>query len=208
MLKFRIANTLSDMTEVYHLAYDVYLEQQYTHPNPEGLLRHYPELDGIEATTVILAEEDGLLVGTNSLTMDSMARLHTDRAFPEETQSVREECFEENRRLAASWRICTMGEGRCGMRVLMGLIGCTYKLVVGWNLQTVLYTFHPKHARIYEKIIGARVIAGPVADRSVDGSPAVLMRTDLETLVPHWTRMSKRRSFFTDLDFSGVGREG
>lgn len=106
-MEVRIA-TQTDMSNVYKLTYQSYLKEGYCKKNDKEELIHYPHLDNIEETTVIVVYEDENIVGTISLTLDGINKLYIDEDFPEETESVRQECFEKNKNLGCLWRLATI----------------------------------------------------------------------------------------------------
>lgn len=186
----------AEHVEVWRLTHDEYARLGYSSPRPDGMLRHYPHLDLIEETSVVVArDDDGELLGTNSLTVDGPAGLHVDATFPGEVDAVRRYCQPRIWALGASWRIVVRHDVPRKLETVLGLIGHTRKLVSERDLDLVLYSFHPKHERFYQKAIGAVTLAGPRPDTIMDGAPAILMRTDRDRLKRFWHDFSRRRRF-------------
>ena len=174
-----------DMPAVYRLTHDEYVRKGYCKQQPDGLLNHYPHLDGMPETTVLLAEEDGRLVGTNSVTLDGRMRLHVDDDFACEVDRIRDECVSAGLVLGASWRIVTDHSARQRTQVLMALIGATVHHGAGL-LDVILFSFHPGHATRYNRLLGLETIATGECLALSHKPPAVLMRGDAGVLVPHW----------------------
>lgn len=164
------------MRDIYRLTHDVYVAEGYCAQRPDGLLIHYPRLDGIENTHVIGAYDDGVLVGTNSWKLDGPEGLHVDDDFPSETERVRR----EGRRLGASWRIVTAGGCRNNRRVLLRIVGRTVRNMLDAGIETALFTFHPKHETAYARLLNMTTVATCCAITALDCAPAVLMRLDAE----------------------------
>jgi len=162
------------MDDVYRITYDAYLDMNYCEYQSEARLIHYPHLDNIPETTVLVAVKDGEIVGTNTLTLDGPNGLHVDCDYKEECDRVRG----EGRKLYASWRIVTVDHDR---KVVMGLIKATVGLGYKLGFHTCLFTFNPHHESVYKRLLNMKTIARH--DKSIHGlknSPSVLMRLDRE----------------------------
>ena len=113
-MEIRKVSTAEEMDEVYKLTHDQYVKEGYIAPQPDGRLRHYPHLDGIPETTVLIAVDEGRVVGTNTLTLDGPAGLHveSDSAFKTIASFYRIAAAASGTKLACSWRIVTHPEAR------------------------------------------------------------------------------------------------
>ena len=190
----RTAATLKDLEDVWRLTHDVYVSEGYAAPQPDGMLRHYPHLDLVPETTVLLAEdEDGRLLGSNSYTVDGPAGLQPDDDFKDVIDVLREDCRARGLRLGCSWRIVTQPDCRDGLAVVMKLISAT--LDAGKQVaDVVLYTFNPRHVGFYGRMLGLQAIAGPRDGHSVKSAPAILMRGDMSEMIARWACVVARRS--------------
>lgn len=175
------------MAAVWKLAYDTYRAKDYCDSDKRGTLRHYRCLDCMEETKVFCLGREGVLEGTISVTVDGPRGLHTDFAFPLETTNVREECKANGWKLASCWRIATLPENRGQAGVLMALIGRTIEYGIEIGIQEALFTFNPRHEKIYKHLVGLWKIAGPRSDKSVH-APAVLMRGNWKRIKEYWDR--------------------
>jgi hypothetical protein len=192
-----------DMEQVYRLTHDMYVEAGYCKPQPNGLLRHYPHLDDIPQTIVFVAEQDGKIVGTNSLTFDGPAKLHVDEDFPEEVEKIRRICNMTGRKLAASWRLATHPKARNSLRVVLELINATMTEGSNRHMNLLLFTFNPKHEGFYEKLLGLKTIATSERCEAVS-APGVLMKGDARYMVNKWVRFCKKRKLATDANIKNV----
>ncbi|HOX06268.1 MAG TPA: hypothetical protein PK280_07695 [Planctomycetota bacterium] len=193
-MRIRKATTLKDLEAVWRLTHDMYVAEGYAESQPDGMLRHYPHLDAVPETTVLMAEDDdGTLLGSNSYTFDGPAGLHVDDDFRDVVDAVRAECRATGRRLGASWRIATRPGCREHLFVVMQLISAT--LEGGRGLaDTVLFTFNPKHESFYGRMLGLRTVCEPRAGRSVQSAPAILMRGEMSEMSARWEKICARRS--------------
>jgi len=166
------AGDTEGLARVWRLTHAQYVCRGYCEPQPDGLLRHYPALDGIPETTVLIAEEGAELKGTVTLTLDGPRGLHTDHAFPRETSKVRGMALAAHEVLASSWRIVTACRKR---RVVFDLISAVVGEMEQQGVDICLFTFHPRHRRFYQRSGNLEVIAECENDPSVHGNPAILM---------------------------------
>ena len=172
----------AELEYIYRLCHDVYAERGYCAPQPDGRLVHYPHLDGIAQTTVLVALIDGEIVGTNSFTLDGPQGLHVDSDFRSECDAIRR----EGRALGASWRIATRLACRSERNVVMALIQETVRLFVESGVQTSVFTFNPRHERIYQRLLNMKTIARSDGTHGLNNAPAVLMRLDVESIPERW----------------------
>ncbi|WP_196159102.1 GNAT family N-acetyltransferase [Reinekea sp. G2M2-21] len=178
---YRLANE-TDMESVYRLTHDSFVQAGLSKIQKTRQLVHFPELDGITETKVIVAEVDNKIVGTNSITFDSSAGVHTDKFFPEETKLIRQ----EGRRLASSWRIAVEPEFRNQLKVLRALLKGTIEEALKADIETCLFTFYEKHERIYQKLINAKSLCRKTySNEFYSDKTQVLMRVDKESF-PKW----------------------
>lgn len=169
-----------DMDDVYRITYDAYLDMNYCEYQSEARLIHYPHLDNIPETTVLVAVEDREVIGTVSLTTDSIHGLHVDSDYKAECDKVRT----EGRRLAAAWRLVTTDHDR---RVVMDLIGHMVHVGVSFGVETCLFTFNPHHERVYKRLLNMETIANHSGSvHGLKNAPSVLMRLDKEACPLRW----------------------
>lgn len=185
-----VARTPEEMNAVYRMTHDAYVEMGFIAPRPGGKLVHYPHLDFISETTVLLARLDGAIVGTNSLTLDGPAGLHVDEDFKPEADAIRA----EGRALAASYRINTCTEVRHRNAIVMGLIRETVRLALSRGVETCLFIFHKRHERVYRRLLNMKTVAERPEIACVQNFPAVFMRCDFEALPAAFLDMPHRAS--------------
>lgn len=175
-LDVRPIRTTFELESVYRITHDSYLERHYCEPQPNGRLVHFPEYDCIPETTVLIAVLDGEIVGTTSFTLDGPLGLHVDHDFKSTCDLIRS----ENRTLAASWRLATKSTFRNQNEVVMALISATTRILLDSGTQTCLFTFNPRHERIYQRLLNMKTVARGDRARGLLNAPSVLMRCDHE----------------------------
>ncbi len=182
MHTIRPIQSKAELEEVYRLTHDAYVEEGYCRPRPDGRLIHYPDLDQARETTILVALEEGRIVGTNSLTLDGPSGLHVDKDYGPECQAIRQ----TGRALASSWRIATHRSCRDQRKIVMSLITETVVRAVDFGVESCLFTFNPRHERIYKRLLNMRTIAHSSGTQGLLNAPSVFMRCDLETLPERW----------------------
>jgi len=182
------AENAGEMEGVHRLTHDTYFEQEYIDRQPGGKLIHYPHLENIPETTVLIAVSEGRIIGTNSLTLDGPAGLHVDKDFKEQCDRIRL----EGRSLAASWRIATRSGCRSERKVVLGLIQKTVDEAVACGIETMVFTFNPRHERIYRRLLNMRTVARSEGSAGLNNAPAVFMRLDREDLPEQWLKKTGR----------------
>jgi hypothetical protein len=181
-------STLKELDIVYRLTHKSIVAAGYCEPTQDGRIITNPHLDVIAETHILVAEMNGEIVGTNSLTLDSIHGLHADAHFKNECDTIRK----EGRRLGGSWRIATAPFCRDNSQVALSLIQETINLCFHLRVDTLLLTFNPKHENLYKRLINAKSIA---YKQKMAGTPinagAVLMRFDSEDCPQRWRLQTK-----------------
>lgn len=160
-----------DLDQVYRLTHDAYVSLGYIDPQPDGRLRHYPDIDSAPENVVLVAEEDGMIVGTVSVTLDGPAGLHVDHDFRAACDTVRA----EGQPVAAVWRIMTAPDRRSTSALVLALIRAATDVLSGFGLDTTLMSFAPHHERAYRRLLDMRTIARTEGTADLR-TAAVLMR--------------------------------
>ncbi len=175
-LTITTADTHSQLGAVHRLTYDAYLAEGLCQASPDGRLLHYPHLDDIAETTVLVATVGPRLVGTVSITVDGPAGLHVDDDFPNVMRRVRA----PGRRLAAAWRIVTDPTYRRDQRLITRLMRAGFEELIARRADLLVCSFHPRRQKVHWGLGFTTVSLGNC--RALNGAPAVLMLYDLRRL--------------------------
>jgi hypothetical protein len=168
----------TELDEVHRLTHDAYASKGYIDSNTDGRLIHYPQLDHIPQTTVLVAVKNGIIVGTNSITLDGPAGLPCEKDFL--LQIMRERMA--GSALCCSWRIITHPDVRDTFTVLYALIKETCKNIIQQKMNVCLMASHPNDALIYLKMLNAQVIGFSKDTTGLHNAPALLVRGDANSL--------------------------
>lgn len=162
------------MYAVYKLCYESYILEDYIMVNPSGIYNHYPHLDSIPHTTVLMAFDGDKLVGTNSLTLDNPVGLHVDEDFRDAVDMIRKDCEIKGLNLAASWRIATTDNMRQSVSAIKKLMRRTVEIGSEKGVDVCLFSFNPKHEKFYQDYVSLITLEVGKC-KAVGNAPAVLM---------------------------------
>ena len=176
----REAQTIRELDHVHRITHDSIVEAGYMSPQCGGRIITYPELDPSPLTTILVAVEEGRVIGTNSITADGPFGLPTDRHFKAETDAIRT----EGRRLVSSFRIATdpRWSARRSLALVLDMVKWSFFVAIRkYDFETILCTFNPKHEGVYARLLGARTVKlldAMAGDHIAAG--AVMVRIDRE----------------------------
>lgn len=127
--------------------------------------------------TTILAERDGITVGTLTLGFDSESGLLVEGSYPEEIRRAR-----ESGRTVCELTRLALAEGIDTKAVLGALFGLTYTVTrVLRGVNDIFIEVNPRHVAFYKRILGFVVAAGErMCDRV--NAPSILLRLDIADL--------------------------
>jgi len=180
--EIRPVTTIEQMEAVYRLTHDCYVSKGFAAVQENGLLLHYPEHDVLPETTVLIALQDNLIVGTASLTLSGRDGLTICHDFLEECRAIEK----EGRVISAVWRLAIKDSCRESRQVLIGLISELLRCGLRSKVNTCLMVVNPRHERVYQRLLNMQVVARKEKTGGLSNAPAVLLRLDRETLPPEW----------------------
>ena len=169
----REASSLQDMQAVWRLAYRKYLISGLCFPNSSGFLRYYPYLE--KYSTVLVAEEDGEICGTISVTTDGVFGLPVDSSFHNTVNLIRY----RRQNIACVWRLVSNSNS------YKELISSVLEEMERLEVVTVLCTCHPRHVSFYRRRLRFRYVEEVIVE-SVVGAPAVLLEGNLSDMIGQW----------------------
>lgn len=175
---FSTATRISELQAVYELTYRVYSEEGYCQRRDDGRLQHYPHLDEIAETTVVIGRVDNKLIGSVSVTVDGPLGLHADDDFPAAMRIVRQGLG--GKVLGAGWRMVTDNTFRNNRRFALRLFREGFLVVLDRGIETLVSIINPRHVSFYQRFLGYEKLTEG-ACKYVGGEDAVLMMYDVET---------------------------
>jgi len=191
--KISILNDYNKLPEIHTLAHDAFIESGLIKKRKSNQLNLFPHLNLTKNTTTIIAEKNGKIIGTNSMTVDSEVGLHTDKYFKKETDKLRKDT---SKKIGSSWRIATHKDFRSNIMLLLDLIEKSVNVAIDMKIDTCLYIFAKKHEGFYKKLLNAELIAEKKCfiDDGLEVN-LVLMKTETNQTINHLNKIFIKRKF-------------
>lgn len=171
----------ADLDAVHRLTHDAFVDKGYASPTSDRRLRYGDDLEAAPETMVLLAEVEGAVVGTVSVSLDGPCGLYVDRLFPADCQRVRAEGLP----VGCVWRLVTSPEHRTRRGTVLALAASTAEVLGRFGVATALSAFHPRHVPAYRRIFEACIVARLDWVDAVQ-SPGVLVRMDVDAARRRW----------------------
>lgn len=185
-VQVRLVENAAEMDAVYRLTHDAYLKQGYCTLQPNRKLVHYPHLDNISETKVLVALKNSKIVGTISFTVDGPKGLPADIDFKSEVDKLRRKGLA----LVSSWWIATLNEEN-GRKVVMKLIVKMVELEIQTGATHFVNSCNPRHEKVYKRLLNMNTLTRKQALNGLINQPAVLMmntRQDLLNFLKRYQR--------------------
>lgn len=186
-IKIELIKNKSELEEVYKLTYKSYYQAGLIGKNKNEKVIHHPELDSNNSTFIIAAKIGNRIIGTLTLSIDDVDGLPVDGSFKTETDKIRKEGL----KLASCWRIAIDPEYNASVAVLIKIIQKMVDLIFKNNIDTVVFVFSPRHAKIYSKMINLIPIAEGKDDNDQikeEESKVIMMRGSYDSLPMKWKK--------------------
>ena len=171
------ARSRLDYEEVYKLTYDSYVSKGLCKPTSNRILLH-SLLGEVERTTILMAREGGEIVGTISITED--VPLHTEISYLDTTSALRRYCSSTGKKLGGVWRLVSKNGS------LHDLIDSGLEAISNRGIEIVLSVVHPRHVRVYERLLGFMELAWLEKDPTVNNAKSSLIVSDYNKMIKCW----------------------
>lgn len=145
----------SRLDEVYTLTHDTLVLSGEITPQDSGKISTCPHLDNHPNTTILIAEQEGEIIGTITVTIDSEQGLNMESWFQQELVAYRElySC-----KLASCWRLATSPSCRNKTRLIVDLYAKACKLLLEAGCEMCLCALMNRHKSTYQRLMDANVI--------------------------------------------------
>lgn len=176
-----VANS-RELFEVYRLTYECYLAVGHGRPHPDGLWIPFPEFDHIPETIIFVAELDGKIVGSITLTRDGAHGLPSDKNFNRTSLLIRT----EGRKLAEVWRLVVSGSCPDKPRILTSLMAHVTKRLLSEGIQTCLLFVQAEHVDLCRQRLNVVTLSHGKTIPGSSSASSVFMRCDVENIPKRW----------------------
>ena len=145
----------SRLDEVYKLTHDTLVLSGEISPQDNGKIATSPHLDHHPDTTILIAEQEGKIIGTITVTLDGDQGLNMEKWFEEELAFYRNtySC-----RLGSSWRLATDPSYRGKTRLIIDLYSKACKLLIEAGCGLCLCALMNRHTKTYQRLMDAKVV--------------------------------------------------
>jgi len=181
-LTIKPISNVKEMEDVYRLTHEAYVSSSYSEHQPNGLLLHYPEYDVIPETTVLVARQQGEMIGTLSLTVPGPFGFTLDREFKKEMDYMQQ----AGRVVVVMWRLAVKEEFRSSRNVVIGLFSAATRIALNHGVNSLVIEVNPKHERVYKRMLNMTTVSRIDETNGLQHAPGVLLRGDIETLPKEW----------------------
>ena len=178
----------SPLDDIHRLTHDTLVEAGDVAPRPDQKITLYPHLDVSPNTIVLVAEREGTIVGTNSLTIDGPDGLSTDFLFQRETDQLRRETL-KRQRLGCSWRMATRREFRSQRTLIVDLMRQSMLNALAMDIDILLLAIDERRLTFYERLLGATAVTRKPA--SLDGNITVNAALVRVNMVEGWAQFKR-----------------
>jgi hypothetical protein len=169
-LEVAIARSRQELTEAFQLVFKSYLQAGLVGQRPSGLRLTPHHL--LPTSEVLLAKSDGGVVSTLSMFGDGYLGLPMDSMYPKELKMLRNQGI----RLAEIG--CLADRRTCQNRFIKTfaeLGRLLAQVASNRGIDAIVAVTHPRHARLYERVMGFRQM-GQLSDCPyANGNPAVAL---------------------------------
>ena len=164
--------------EVYRMAYDAYRDQDSPPASKDSVWIPFPEFDHASASTILVAERQGEIVGSVSITFDGPRGLPLDKSFGGRPAFL---FRNQGLRLAEIWRLVTKATVADGSMIAAALLQDVVERLKQQEIQTSLVSvLFPYAALCREQLKAVTLWSGHASTASLV-QPSTLLRFDLQT---------------------------
>ena len=194
VISVRKISTLHDLRNVYKLTNDVYSRSGIASASTNGMMIYHPEQDVMPQTHVFVAEVNGVMIGTITLSIDNAFGLMVDSGF----KPIIDQYRTEYKNLASFWRFAVLPDYQSNLVVMRKLIGLSALSMV-WNKAQVCFLIvSPKHIGFYQKVLAFEEVAWGIDTNphiKAEHAQVVLMKIHIENIPVKWVATPESEIF-------------
>jgi hypothetical protein len=164
--------------DVYRLTYECYLARGHYLPRLDGLWIPHPDFDHVAETTILVAELEGEIVGTVSITLDGTRGLPLDEKFKNTCMLIRS----GGKRLAQVWRLLV--KESCSLKdpILTSLVYEAVHHLLLRGIHTSLFFVQEQHAEPCRELLNAVTLTSALSAHGLSNARSILMRAETDNL--------------------------
>ena len=176
-LTFKTARTIAELEAAFRLVHDAYVRERLSNINPSGMRVTPYHL--IPTTEVFVAKSRADVIATMSLIADSPLGLPMESIYAQEIGDCRKSGFN----IA---EISCLADRRADLRrsfpVVLQLMRLVGQCARHRGIDQLLVTCHPRHAKLYRRLMAFQQVGSEKAYPTVCNNHAVALLVDLQRL--------------------------
>ncbi|MCS6860018.1 MAG: hypothetical protein NZT92_06840 [Abditibacteriales bacterium] len=168
------AETREELEAAYRLVHQCYVEAGYIDPHPSGMRVRIFEV--LPETATFIAVENGSVIGTMSLIVDSPLGLPMEESYGEELNALRR----RGRKIAEVSGLA-VAKGSRNLGILVRLCRYTTLFAIGIGVEDLCIGVSPEHAPFFKEVHLFETMGEVRSYSSTKYDPVVALRLDLNT---------------------------
>lgn len=175
-IQIRPINNSRELFDIYRMTYECYQSHTKPESHPDGLWIPHPEFDHIPETTILIAEMEGRIVGSVSLTRDSNNGLPMAQSCDRTCALVRA----NHRNLAGVWRLLVRPGEATKEAIALSLLSDLKKRLLDEHIQTCLLSVSADYIDLCGPLLHPVMLFQGQMARGLSNLPGVFLRCDVE----------------------------
>jgi hypothetical protein len=178
-LSYKVAETRTERERAFRLVYDVYRDAGLMAANRSQMRVTKHHL--LETTDVLIAKNDSDIVFTISSIRDGAYGLPLESIFAEEVNAMRAEGLSLAEVSCVASHVPTSNK-KLRFDILVKMMSIMAQQAQRNRVDRLLLAVHPRHAKIYQRLFGCKILSGEKSYAAVEDNPAVLCSHDFAEL--------------------------
>lgn len=171
----KVANTLEEREEVFHLAYNVYLAKGFVKKNANELLINPYDADP-DTLILMVKDSNNKIIASVSLVFDGLSKLPAEKIYSDELKVLKR----KNEKIAEISRLVIDPNYRNSKEILVLLFNYLYIYTDYIKQYTCLaIEVNPKHIAYYKALLNFKEIGSEKLCPIVQSAPAILLYLSL-----------------------------
>ena len=178
-LNYKVAETRNERKRAFRLVYDVYHKAGLMAENPRRMRVTAHHL--LESTDVLVARQGEDVLLTISSVRDGALGLPVESIFPGEVDAMRREGLNLAEVSCVASCVPTPSK-KLRFEILVRMMSIMAQQAQRYHVDRLLLAVHPRHAKVYQRLFGCKIISGEKSYAAVQDNPAVLCSHDFAEL--------------------------
>ena len=179
MLTYKVAETKLERERAFRLVYDVYRNAGLMSASPSKMRVTKHHL--LETTDVLVARHQTDVLFTISSIRDGAFGLPLESIFGNEVEDMRNEGLNLAEVSCVASHVPTSSK-KLRFEILVKMMSIMAQQAQRNRVDRLLLAVHPRHAKVYQRLFGCKILSGEKSYAAVEDNPAVLCSHDFASL--------------------------